>query len=668
MYINWTKKLGSLLLAAVIALGTLSSVPVAAAASNIEVILENVTTDNPSTLEGEAKIKVSVKGAGGKVTAVQTALAFDGDLKYKSIEFLQGTNNPPECCWIAPNAALANLNGKMLPGIVTNNSGALAFSDEKTELFVITFAGEPGKNVNVRLNTDSTAGSSCAVNGTFVATADEAEASVQAVASDTDKKGVNAVVKVVMDVVDDFTVSDGVGYADSKITLTITNENTLSTISTVLNTVSDTNGGHYDSNSSIPTFVVENTVIAGDTYTVEISGGGYATYKAEGVTFDQPLIVKNDEFIPGDINSDGMVDSADKDAYIAIRNGNTDDYDITLADVNRDGKVDDADDVFAGISSSEKTAPAKMSKPTLTAGDGELGINWTAPADGGAAITGYNIKYGTSSLSLNGTAEITNPSATSHTLTGLTPGTTYYVQIAAKNEIGIGEYSDIASAIPLRQQSGGNLGGGGGGGGATGGAVPETTPIIAPTPGTNTSDTFTDLGNYAWAKDAIYQLKDKGIISGVSATQYAPANNIKRGDFILILARMLSLDSAATDSFADVPAGSYYYNAIASAKAAGIAQGSGNNFMPENTITRQDLITLAYRAFLSSGYITESDDLSAIEAFADKDSIDDYAKTAMASMVKAGIIKGSGGKVNPKGNATRAEVAVMCSRLVALIK
>ena len=90
--------------------------------------------------------------------------------------------------------------------------------------------------------------------------------------------------------------------------------------------------------------------------------------------------------------------------------------------------------------------------------------------------------------------------------------------------------------------------------------------------------------------------------------------------------------------------------------------------MPENTITRQDLITLAYRAFLAKGYITETDDLTALDAFADKANISDYAKTAMASMVKAGIIKGADGCVNPRGNATRAEVAVMCARLMELIK
>jgi len=60
--------------------------------------------------------------------------------------------------------------------------------------------------------------------------------------------------------------------------------------------------------------------------------------------------------------------------------------------------------------------------------------------------------------------------------------------------------------------------------------------------------------------------------------------------------------------------------------------------------------------------------LSALDAFADKGDIVDYAQTAMASMVSAGIIQGSDGNVNPNGNATRAEVAVMCERMSQMMK
>ena len=209
--------------------------------------------------------------------------------------------------------------------------------------------------------------------------------------------------------------------------------------------------------------------------------------------------------------------------------------------------------------------------------------------------------------------------------------------------------------------------GGSGTGTGTGTGTGNTKPGID-TPATEpTEDEFTDLANYSWAKDAIYELRDKGIINGTSKTTYSPANNIKRGDFILILARMLEI-TGGTDNFADVPVGSYYYDAISAAKAAGIAKGDGDNFMPEATITRQDLITLAYRAFLEQGVIEASDNVSVLDEFSDKDLISGYAKEAMASMVAAGIIQGSDGGVNPLGNATRAEVAVMCARLLSLMK
>jgi lactocepin len=178
---------------------------------------------------------------------------------------------------------------------------------------------------------------------------------------------------------------------------------------------------------------------------------------------------------------------------------------------------------------------------------------------------------------------------------------------------------------------------------------------------------FTDLGNYAWAKDAIYSLKESGIINGVSETSYAPASNIKRGDYILILSRMLNIDTAYTTNFSDVPEGSYYYDAIGKAKAMGIATGYGDKFMPEKSISRQDLITLAYRTMLENGKLEATSDMTVLDSFSDKADISDYAKAPMAAMVKAGIIQGSNGKVNPKGNATRAEVAVMCARLQALL-
>lgn len=231
--------------------------------------------------------------------------------------------------------------------------------------------------------------------------------------------------------------------------------------------------------------------------------------------------------------------------------------------------------------------------------------------------------------------------------------------------------------VTISGSGGGSTGGGGTGGGGTGGSGSGggnsggNSGGISVNPGTGntqtTTEKFIDLDNYAWAKEYIYKLSDAGIIKGISDTEFGPANEIRRGDFMLILARMLEINDPFTENFADVPEGSYYYDAIGSAKAAGIAQGSGENFMPENPITRQDLITLAYRVLVDRGMIEETTDTTVLDQFADKGNISEYALAPLASMVAQGIIQGADGYVNPTNTATRAEVAVMCARIYDLI-
>ena len=642
-------RIGALAIAACLAF---SSLPTLAAENDkIEVTLTDVTATDTTTQYGEAKIKVSIAGASGNITAIQNSFAFDG-MDYKSAQFLKGEDNPPTGTWVTANAKKANTDKKFTLGI--SYPSGITFGDSE-DVYIITFSGEPGDKVTLNV-ADNTF---CVKDGNKITAS--AGTSGTATASDKGNKSATATVKLTMDKVTGFDAS-----ADTGITLKITSETTKGyVITTTLSNTPVQENGHRES-TDIPTFTITNDVLGGDTYTVELIGAGYVTYKKTGVTFDKALEITNADFIPGDVNGDGKVDADDKTLAEKSQNEEFN----AAADFDRNGKTDSADmTVFAGIAS--KTTPAKMSKPTVTGGTKKITVKWTKATD--ESVTGYTIKYGTSSTSLSSTKEIDKADTVTTDITSLSAGTTYYVQIAAKNVSGTGEYSDIANA---KTNSDSTQGGGGGGGGGTGGSGGNSGGGFsgggATTPGTttqpSTTETFTDLENHAWAKDAIYTLKNKGIISGVSDTEFAPANNIKRGDFILILTRMLSVNDTFTENFADVPESAYYYNAVGSAKAAGIAQGSGENFMPENSITRQDLITLAYRAFLAKGYITETTDLTSLDTFGDKDSISDYAKTSMASMVKAGIIQGADGNVNPQGNATRAEVAVMCARLCELMK
>ena len=657
---TWRARIGTLAIAACLAF---SSMPAfAEGTKQIKVTLTDVTATDAATQYGEAKIKVSILGADGNISAVQNAFTFEG-LDYKNVQFLKGENNPPECVWVSPDKAKANADKKFSVGIAS--PGGIAFGDNE-EVYIITFSGEPGEKVTLNVAD----GTFCVTDGGSKITA-SADGMCEAAASAKENKSIDAVIKLTMDKITGFNAA-----AETGITLKITSQTTKGYLITdILSNKAVQEGGHRES-TDIPTFTVKNSVLAGDKYTVELYGAGYVTYKKTDVTFDKPLEITNADFVPGDVNDDGKVDADDKALAEKSKNG---DY-SEAADFDRNGKTDSADmKVFDGIS--DKTVPTKMTAPTVTGGSKKITVKWTKPTD--ESVTGYTIKYGTSKDKLTGTKEIDKADTISAEITGLSASTAYYLQIAAKNAAGTGEFSDIVNAktdAENTQGGGGTGGGGGGGGGSTGGGsiggggggstggsgYTPSTPNNPTTP--SSGETFTDLENHAWAKDAVYTLKNKGIISGISDTEFAPANNIKRGDFILILTRMLGVNNEFTENFADVPESAYYYQAIGSAKAAGIAQGSGENFMPENSITRQDLITLAYRAFLAKGYITETTDLTSLDTFGDKDSISDYAKTSMASMVKAGIIQGSNGNVNPKGFATRAEVAVMCARLVELMK
>ena len=651
---TWRARIGTLAITACLAF---SSMPAFAdGTKQIKVTLTDVTATDAATQYGEAKIKVSILGADGNISAVQNAFTFEG-LDYKNVQFLKGENNPPECVWVSPDKAKANADKKFSVGIAAPSG--IAFGDNE-EVYIITFSGEPGKKVTL----DVADGTFCVIDGGSKITA-SSDGMCEAAASAKENKSIDAVIKLTMDKITGFNAA-----AETGITLKITSQTTKGyMITDILSNKAMQEGGHRES-TDIPTFTVKNSVLAGDKYTVELYGAGYVTYKKTDVTFDKPLEITNADFVPGDVNDDGKVDADDKALAEKSKNG---DYN-EAADFDRNGKTDDSDmKIFEGIADTK--APAKLAAPTVTGGSKKITVKWTKPTD--ESITGYTIKYGASKDTLTGTKEIDKADTVSADITELSANTAYYLQIAAKNAAGTGEFSDIVSAKTDAEntQSGGSTGGGGGGGGGGGstgggstggGGYTPSTPNNPTTP--SSGETFTDLENHAWAKDAIYTLKNKGIISGISDTEFAPANNIKRGDFILILTRMLSVNDTFTENFLDVPESAYYYNAVGSAKAAGIAQGSGENFMPENSITRQDLITLAYRAFLAKGYITETSDLTSLDAFGDKDSISDYAKTSMASMVKAGIIQGADGNVNPKGSATRAEVAVMCARLVELMK
>ncbi len=177
---------------------------------------------------------------------------------------------------------------------------------------------------------------------------------------------------------------------------------------------------------------------------------------------------------------------------------------------------------------------------------------------------------------------------------------------------------------------------------------------------------FKDVGqNVSWAIDHIDKLYDNNIVSGVGNGYYLPNNNSIRGDFILMLMKTLNLKAEFSDNFSDVPENSYYYNAVGAAKALGITSGTGNNkFEPKSNLTRQDMMVQVYKAMKIAEIPLIEADVSELSKFTDSSQISNYAKEAIATLVKNGYISGSGNKINPKGLTTRAEIAAVLSKLI----
>ena len=181
------------------------------------------------------------------------------------------------------------------------------------------------------------------------------------------------------------------------------------------------------------------------------------------------------------------------------------------------------------------------------------------------------------------------------------------------------------------------------------------------------SAVFADVGSsYSWAASSIDYLYKSNVVSGIDASHYAPAQNISRGDFVLMLYRAFDLRTTATSSFYDVPSESYYAQAIAAAKALNIASGTTDGrFNPADSLTRQDAMLLIQRTLNATGKSTPYGATSALGSFGDGGLVAPYAQNAVAALVQSGIVSGNDhGMLNPGGTLSRAEMAIILHRVL----
>lgn len=178
---------------------------------------------------------------------------------------------------------------------------------------------------------------------------------------------------------------------------------------------------------------------------------------------------------------------------------------------------------------------------------------------------------------------------------------------------------------------------------------------------------FTDLGNYGWAAPSIEFLYYGGVVNGYSSTTYGPAGKTSRGAFTMMICRLFDFQMRTGAAFRDVPANSVYASAVLTAKELGIVSGDNGYFYPERPITRQQAIVMLERAMRAAGWSVTSAPASLLDEYADGKQVSGYARNAMASMVRMGVLQGDkNGKLNPQKQITRAEMAVILHRLLTI--
>ena len=180
-----------------------------------------------------------------------------------------------------------------------------------------------------------------------------------------------------------------------------------------------------------------------------------------------------------------------------------------------------------------------------------------------------------------------------------------------------------------------------------------------------TSMAFTDVKSTDWFFDSVKYVADNKLMNGVSETEFAPNNTLTRAMLVTVLYRNAGeLATNRSIPFADVDMGAYYANAVSWAKQNGIVSGvTENEFAPDTNITREQIATIIFRYAQYKGMdaVTLEENLH----FTDADEISEYAVSAMNWAVGTGLMKGkSTTTINPKDNATRAEIAAILQRFI----
>ena len=175
---------------------------------------------------------------------------------------------------------------------------------------------------------------------------------------------------------------------------------------------------------------------------------------------------------------------------------------------------------------------------------------------------------------------------------------------------------------------------------------------------------FTDVSTSDWFYDDVAFVYKNGLFSGTDSRSFSPNASMTRAMLVTVLYRLEGEPTVTgRSSFTDVRSGAYYEKAVIWAAANGIVTGTDStSFSPGAKVTREQLAAILYRY---AQYRKLDTDASAkLNSFTDADSVSAYASEALGWAVSESLINGASGKLMPKGDATRAQVAAILHRFV----
>lgn len=176
---------------------------------------------------------------------------------------------------------------------------------------------------------------------------------------------------------------------------------------------------------------------------------------------------------------------------------------------------------------------------------------------------------------------------------------------------------------------------------------------------------FTDVKESDWFYDAVVYAYINELFNGTSATTFSPNDTMTRAMLVTVLWRMEGEPTMnSTEPFNDVVAGNWYTNAVVWANGSGIVNGtSATTFDPDGSVTREQIAAILYRYAKTKGWDVSS--ASGLGSFPDSEQVSDWAARAIEWTYAEGLITGKdGGRLDPQGQASRAEVATILMRFL----